>query len=217
MLMSQAARMKKSPKVTATRGHTAEGTYNFTSTQPPIHPVMTQLDNTTDIGDTEATFPDVEETFAYQVQDNVGARMDSFEEVENIGSNEHRAERVREEAILISPLAALFYCFLVTRKITGFASFSEAPVFSDPNGSGLRLLSRAQIDSVLDLAKCTIVSEPSNEVFDSYVLSESSLFVYPYKIVIKTCGTTKLLLAIPRILELAEEISLPLAAVKYSC
>jgi S-adenosylmethionine decarboxylase len=95
-------------------------------------------------------------------------------------------------------------------------SFSEAPVFTDPNGRGLRALSRAQIDSVLDLARCTIVSKLSNEDFDSYVLSESSLFVYPYKMVIKTCGTTKLLLAIPRILELAEELSLPLAAVKYS-
>ncbi|KAG8059774.1 hypothetical protein GUJ93_ZPchr0002g24968 [Zizania palustris] len=58
----------------------------------PLHLVMTQLDNTTEIGDTEATFPDVEETFAYQVQDNVGARVDSLEEVENVGSNEHRAE-----------------------------------------------------------------------------------------------------------------------------
>jgi S-adenosylmethionine decarboxylase len=95
-------------------------------------------------------------------------------------------------------------------------SFSEASVFADPSGRGLRVLSRAQIDSVLDLARCTIVSELSNEDFDSYVLSESSLFVYPYKVVIKTCGTTKLLLAIPRILELAEELSLPLAAVKYS-
>jgi S-adenosylmethionine decarboxylase len=95
-------------------------------------------------------------------------------------------------------------------------TFSEAPVFTDPNGRGLHALSRAQIDSVLDLAKCTIVSELSNDKFDSYVLSESSLFVYPYKVVIKTCGTTKLLLAIPRILELAEELSLPLAAVKYS-
>jgi S-adenosylmethionine decarboxylase len=90
-------------------------------------------------------------------------------------------------------------------------SFSEASVFADPNGRGLRALSRAQIDSVLDLARCTIVSELSNEDFDSYVLSESSLFVYPYKVVIKTCGTTKLLLAIPRMLELAEELSLPLA------
>uniref|UniRef100_A0ACD5YVT4 Uncharacterized protein n=1 Tax=Avena sativa TaxID=4498 RepID=A0ACD5YVT4_AVESA len=95
-------------------------------------------------------------------------------------------------------------------------TFSEASVFTDPKGKGLRALSRAQIDSVLDLAKCTIVSELSNKDFDSYVLSESSLFVYPYKVVIKTCGTTKLLLAIPRILELAEELSLPLAAVKYS-
>jgi S-adenosylmethionine decarboxylase len=95
-------------------------------------------------------------------------------------------------------------------------TFSEAPVFADPHGRGLRALSRAQIDSVLDLAQCTIVSELSNEDCDSYVLSESSLFIYPLKIVIKTCGTTKLLFTIPRILELAEELSMPIAAVKYS-
>lgn len=95
-------------------------------------------------------------------------------------------------------------------------TFSEAPVFVDPHGRGLRALSRAQIDSVLDLARCTIVSELSNKDFDSYVLSESSLFIYPHKLVIKTCGTTMLLLTIPRIIELAEELSMPLAAVKYS-
>jgi S-adenosylmethionine decarboxylase len=95
-------------------------------------------------------------------------------------------------------------------------TFSEASVFADPHGRGLRALSRAQIDSVLDLARCTIVSELSNEDCDSYVLSESSLFIYPLKIVIKTCGTTKLLLTIPRILELAEELSMLLGAVKYS-
>jgi len=95
-------------------------------------------------------------------------------------------------------------------------TFSEAPVFLDPSGLGLRALSRAQIDSILDLAKCTIVSQLSNKDFDSYVLSESSLFVYPYKMVIKTCGTTKLLLSIPRVLELAEELRLPVLSVKYS-
>ncbi|CAD6224940.1 unnamed protein product [Miscanthus lutarioriparius] len=95
-------------------------------------------------------------------------------------------------------------------------TFSDAPVFEDPCGRGLRALSREQIDSFLDLARCTIVSQLSNKNFDSYVLSESSLFVYPHKIVLKTCGTTKLLLSIPRILELAAGLSLPVLSVKYS-
>lgn len=93
---------------------------------------------------------------------------------------------------------------------------SPGPTFLDPHGRGLRMLSRPQIDSILDLAFCTIVSNLSNKFFDSYVLSESSLFVYPYKIILKTCGTTKLLLSIPRILELAEELKLPVQSVKYS-
>ncbi|XP_042418960.1 S-adenosylmethionine decarboxylase proenzyme-like [Zingiber officinale] len=95
-------------------------------------------------------------------------------------------------------------------------TFSEASIFADPRGQGLRALSRAQLDSILDLARCTIVSQLANDDFDSYVLSESSLFVYPYKIILKTCGTTKLLLSIPRILELATELSLSLQSAKYS-
>ncbi|KAF6156352.1 hypothetical protein GIB67_031473 [Kingdonia uniflora] len=95
-------------------------------------------------------------------------------------------------------------------------TFSDAPIFVDPQGLGLRALTRTQIDSITDAARCTIVSNLSNSEFDSYVLSESSLFIYTNKIVIKTCGTTKLLLAIPTILELASSLSLPVFAVKYS-
>lgn len=95
-------------------------------------------------------------------------------------------------------------------------TFSEAPIFIDPQGLGLRALTRSQLDSILDAACCTIVNHLSNSELDSYVLSESSLFVYPNKIILKTCGTTKLLLAIPPILQLAESLQLTVVSVKYS-
>ncbi|KAL5553563.1 hypothetical protein UlMin_040964 [Ulmus minor] len=95
-------------------------------------------------------------------------------------------------------------------------TFFEPSVFVDPEGKGLRSLSKTRLDEILQPAECTIVSSLSNEHVDSYVLSESSLFVYPYKIIIKTCGTTKLLLAIPPILKLAETLSLALKSARYT-
>lgn len=95
-------------------------------------------------------------------------------------------------------------------------SFFEPGIFADPGGMGLRALSKDQLDEILKPAECTIVASLSNEDLDSYVLSESSLFVFPYKIVIKTCGTTKLLLSIPAILKLADTLSLTVRSVTYS-
>ncbi|XVE91735.1 hypothetical protein REPUB_Repub01dG0036700 [Reevesia pubescens] len=95
-------------------------------------------------------------------------------------------------------------------------TFFEPGIFFDPEGKGLRSLSKAQLDEILGPAECTIVSSLSNKLVDSYVLSESSLFVYPYKIIIKTCGTTKLLLAIPPILKLAGGLSLAIKSVRYT-
>jgi S-adenosylmethionine decarboxylase len=69
---------------------------------------------------------------------------------------------------------------------------------------------------MLDLAKCTIISHSKNEFFDAFVLSESSLFVYPYKIMLKTCGTTTLLRIIPKLLEYAGTIDLTVEFVMYS-
>ncbi len=70
--------------------------------------------------------------------------------------------------------------------------------------AGLRTLSRAQWDLVLEDAKCSILCNMSNDVFDSYVLSESSLFVYPHTAILKTCGTTTLLRCIARLLSYTE-------------
>ncbi|KAK7275094.1 hypothetical protein RIF29_16201 [Crotalaria pallida] len=95
-------------------------------------------------------------------------------------------------------------------------SFFRPGLFLDPEGKGLRALAKSQLDEFLAPAECTIVSSLSNEDVDSYVLSESSLFIYAYKIIIKTCGTTKLLLSIPPILRLAESLSLRVKSVRYT-
>ncbi|XP_061362083.1 S-adenosylmethionine decarboxylase proenzyme-like [Gastrolobium bilobum] len=95
-------------------------------------------------------------------------------------------------------------------------SFFERGVFADPEGLGLRALSKDQLDEILKPAECTIVDSLSNAYIDSYVLSESSLFVYPYKIIIKTCGTTKLLLSIPVILKLADTLDITVKSVRYT-
>lgn len=94
-------------------------------------------------------------------------------------------------------------------------SFYEPGFFSDPY-LGLRSLSKDQLDEILRPAECTIVSSLSNDEVDSYVLSESSLFVYSNKIIIKTCGTTKLLFSIPPILELASSLNLGVKSVRYT-
>eukprot|EP00762_Andalucia_godoyi_P006587 ANDGO_05035.mRNA.1 S-adenosylmethionine decarboxylase proenzyme len=61
---------------------------------------------------------------------------------------------------------------------------------------GLRSVPREAWQRLLDSVNATIISEMSNEHCTAYVLSESSLFVYPHKMVIKTCGGTTLLKAV---------------------
>lgn len=73
-------------------------------------------------------------------------------------------------------------------------------------GPDLRAIPRAQIDAFLALAKCTVISTRKNAFFDSYLLSESSLFIYPTKILLKTCGTTLLLKSVGAILAAARGV-----------
>ncbi|CAJ0903008.1 320_t:CDS:2 [Entrophospora sp. SA101] len=68
---------------------------------------------------------------------------------------------------------------------------------------GLRTVPKEVWDEVLEIVKCHIISVIENEYIDAYLLSESSLFIYPHKLILKTCGTTMLLSALPKLLETA--------------
>jgi len=78
------------------------------------------------------------------------------------------------------------------------------------------MFSREQWQEMLNFSSCTIISQLSNEFCDAYVLSESSLFVFPLKLMIKTCGTTTLLKIIPKMLEKAAQCQLQVEYVMYS-
>ena len=56
---------------------------------------------------------------------------------------------------------------------------------------------------MLDLVNCKVLSVIESEHVDAYLLSESSMFVFPHKLILKTCGTTTLLRGLPKILEIA--------------
>ncbi|OIT35049.1 PREDICTED: S-adenosylmethionine decarboxylase proenzyme 4-like [Nicotiana attenuata] len=81
---------------------------------------------------------------------------------------------------------------------------------------GLRQVDFDSIEEVLHAVQCTVVSAAGNQYFDSYVLSESSLFVYPTKIIIKTCGTTQLLKSIRPFIHYACEIGLIITECRYT-
>lgn len=82
--------------------------------------------------------------------------------------------------------------------------------------NGFRQFNSKDWQKILKYAQCNILSIKSNNYFDAYLLSESSLFVYSNKIIIKTCGTTTLLYIINPILELAKSINMKPQYVMYT-
>ncbi|XP_057471717.1 S-adenosylmethionine decarboxylase proenzyme 4 [Actinidia eriantha] len=94
--------------------------------------------------------------------------------------------------------------------------FSGDDPSAEGHGLGLRWLGFESLEKVLHAVQCTVVSAVANHYFDSYVLSESSLFVYPNKIIIKTCGTTQLLKSIRPLLIYAADLGLTLSGCRYT-
>ncbi|KAE8447870.1 hypothetical protein EG329_010099 [Mollisiaceae sp. DMI_Dod_QoI] len=68
---------------------------------------------------------------------------------------------------------------------------------------GLKIVQSETWKEMLDLVNCKVLSVVESEHVDAYLLSESSMFVFPHKLILKTCGTTTLLLGIRRMLRIA--------------
>lgn len=87
-----------------------------------------------------------------------------------------------------------------------FASHPDSIPGESPK-KGLRLVDRKTWETMLDLVNCQVLSVINGQSNDAYLLSESSLFIAPHRLILKTCGTTTLLLGLERILEIAREVA----------
>lgn len=86
---------------------------------------------------------------------------------------------------------------------------------SGPHTDGFRRFDQTVWSDLLVAASCSILNHTPNSHFDAYLLSESSLFVYPNRVILKTCGTTGLLLVLPKLLALASSLSVVAEHVHY--
>lgn len=83
--------------------------------------------------------------------------------------------------------------------------FAPSPTSLPPGvpSIGLKAVPKEVWEPMLDLVDCKVLSTIETPPVDSYLLSESSMFVFPHKLILKTCGTTTLLLGLQRMLHIA--------------
>jgi S-adenosylmethionine decarboxylase len=81
---------------------------------------------------------------------------------------------------------------------------------------GLRKISEEEWKVLLSEINCSILSKLSNQHCDAYILSESSLFVFSSKIIIKTCGQITLLNCIPLLIQYGNKVEAKEIRVSFS-
>lgn len=89
---------------------------------------------------------------------------------------------------------------------------SENAIPTSVNQEGLRAIPLEKWVKILDLVNCKILSMKSSPSVDAYLLSESSLFVFPHKMILKTCGTTTTLACLDELFEIACDYVGPLTS-----
>lgn len=99
----------------------------------------------------------------------------------------------------------------------GFFEGTEKRIEIDFRGDGsLRNAPRSDWDTVVTLSATQILNCKETDQFTSFLLSESSLLVYSQKAIIKTCGSTVPLKAVPKLLDIGKEQGLECEWMCYS-
>jgi len=84
-------------------------------------------------------------------------------------------------------------------------------------GSGdLHRMQKSKWIGILEHAQCAILNTISNKECIAHLLSESALFIFKQKLMIKTCGRTTLLNILPFIMEECNKMDLKIDNVFYS-
>jgi len=81
-------------------------------------------------------------------------------------------------------------------------------ISADSEKQGLFKVVRSDWEEMLKLVRCTIIGYSTNGSLDSYLLSESSMFVSPFRLVIKTCGRTTLLMCLEKLIQISSAAGL---------
>eukprot|EP01126_Amoeba_proteus_P062300 TRINITY_DN8449_c0_g1_i2.p1 TRINITY_DN8449_c0_g1~~TRINITY_DN8449_c0_g1_i2.p1 ORF type:complete len:372 (+),score=44.54 TRINITY_DN8449_c0_g1_i2:91-1116(+) len=89
-------------------------------------------------------------------------------------------------------------------------------IINEIKPSGMRDVPKERWQQILDLTSCTILSSMSNHSCDAHLLSESSLFVFPHRIILKTCGQITLLRCLEALISLAKGYCESLQSIHYS-
>lgn len=99
----------------------------------------------------------------------------------------------------------------------GFFEGTEKRIEIDFRGDGsLRNAPRSDWETVVTLSATQILNCKETDQFTSFLLSESSLLVYSRKAIIKTCGSTVPLKAVPKLLSIGKEQGLECEWMCYS-
>mmetsp|Transcript_80742 Transcript_80742/g.216480 ORF Transcript_80742/g.216480 Transcript_80742/m.216480 type:complete len:387 (+) Transcript_80742:390-1550(+) len=94
--------------------------------------------------------------------------------------------------------------------------FSVPEKTTEADTQGLRVFGLDHWKAVVATLNGSILKHNNLEHYDAYLISESSLFVYPDRVVILTCGTTTLLRALPSILESGKKIGYEMCWFQFS-